>query len=137
MHGYKNVVSLASNGYVFTGGAHPSHSTIYHNYAIDQKRKLDNSQILNLNEKELLSIGEAEFRVQNDIPKDSSLLTLGYFWEPFENHPEGKFYFNANFAFERDSVVWLYNSYEIGCYALGNPIVRLPKRKVQNYMGKF
>lgn len=136
MHRWKSIVSLVSIGYVFTGGAHPSHAMIYHNYDIDKKQKLVNRTIIHLEDKNLLSEGERLFRVQNEIPKDSSLLSLGFFWEPFETHPEGEFYLNDNFAFERDSVVWLFNSYEIGCYAMGNPMVRLPKRVVQNYIRK-
>lgn len=129
-----NIITLSAFSYVFMGGAHPSHSILYHNYDVVKKKELSNSDLIDLKNPKLLTIAESNFRIQNEIPVDSSLSSMGYFWELNDGHPAGEFYLNENFGFERDSVIWLYNSYEIGAYAMGNPILKIPKSAVKEYM---
>jgi hypothetical protein len=134
MHRLGSIVSIASFGFLDLGGAHPSHSILYQNYHIDRKTKIDSKELIDLQGKELLAIGEKYFKIQNNVPEDSSVGSMTYFWEQADGHPEGVFYLNGNYAFEKDSIVWLYNSGEIGGYAMGNPTVKLPKSAILNYL---
>ena len=41
---------------------------------------------------------------------------------------------NGNFYFTEDELIYMYEPYEVACYAAGEPLVSLPKKWLKNYL---
>jgi hypothetical protein len=130
---YGHIISLNFNEYIYTGGAHGSDYTQFINYDLANKKICNNAQLFNLTNDSLLQIAEKYFRLQNEIPTGSSLSDAGYFWGD-DVHKEGQFYLNTNFYFEKDTITWVYNSYEIASYAAGHPSLSIPLAEIKQFM---
>lgn len=132
-------ISLEVYREIYEGGAHPNSSVMYKVYDLVERKQLKASELLNLNDSTLLSIGEQYFRKNNNITNTSSLTDAGYFIfgdsDDFEDGPDyGKFHFNDNFALTKDGVTFLYNSYEIGPYAVGSSEFTIPYKDIQSFL---
>lgn len=134
-----NYITIESNQYSYQGGAHPNSYTIFKTYDITQKRLLKLDELLNINDKALLKIGENYFRKENDIADSTSLEDSGFFifgeGNDFEeSEAYGKFQFNDNFALTKNGIQFYYNSYEIGSYAVGAPSFTIPYTDLQPFL---
>lgn len=107
-------VSIATNVFYYTGGAHPNNSQIYASYDLKSGKRIRLSDLLKSgSEDELNRAAEIEFRMLKRIPPNITLEEEGY---RFEND---RFELNENFAILNKSLIFYYNPYEIGAYALG------------------
>ncbi|MCX8470716.1 MAG: DUF3298 domain-containing protein [Chitinophagaceae bacterium] len=132
---WKDNISLVNNTYSYLGGAHGASSTLFANYNIATLEKLNNAKLIDVNDPILVALGEKYFKEQNKIDLQTSLKDNGFFWENEDaQHKEGEFYLNNNIGLQKDSLVWLYNSYEIAAYAAGQPSVKIPIKDVVNLM---
>ncbi|MFN8259357.1 MAG: DUF3298 domain-containing protein [Chitinophagales bacterium] len=124
---------------MYEGGAHPNSYLQYKVVDLISGRQLNASQLMNLNDSTLLSIGERCFRKDNGLADTTSLEDASYFifgdGEDFEEGPDyGKFRFNNNFALTKEGVEFWYNAYEIGPYAVGASSFVIPYKDIQAFL---
>lgn len=134
-----NYITLEDFTEMYEGGAHPNSYIIYNVYDITNKKKININDVLNIEDTALLRIGEHYFRKDNAINDTSTLADAMYFifgdGEDFEDSPNyGRFHFNNNFAFSKDGIEFLYNSYEIAPYAAGAPSIVIPYSMIKPFL---
>jgi hypothetical protein len=134
-----NYITLEKYNEIYEGGAHPNSSIFYDVYDITNRKKLNIEDVLNIQDTALLRIGEHYFRKDNNISDTSTLADAIYFifgdGEDFEDSKNyGKFHFNNNFAFSKDGIEFLYNTYEIAPYAVGAPTIVIPYSKIKPFL---
>lgn len=107
----RNTISLEFFEYSFMGGAHPNTAKTYQSFNLKTGEKIviQDSTILN----QLTKIAEKEFRRMRNIPDDKPPSNAGFWFEKDE------FYLNDNFAIIDEGLIFYFNPYEIGPYALG------------------
>lgn len=98
--------------YLFTGGAHGYGTTSFLNLDPKTGDELTSKELFK-NNKELTAFAEKKFRSQQNIAKNQSINDTG-FW--FENE---KFYLPESVGFTQDSLIFIYNQYDIASYADG------------------
>jgi len=134
-----NYITLEKYNEIYEGGAHPNSSIFYDVYDITNRKKLNLEDVLNIQDTALLRIGEHYFRKDNSISDSSTLADAMYFifgdGEDFEDSKNyGKFHFNNNFAFTKDGIEFLYNTYEIAPYAVGATSIVIPYSKIKPFL---
>ncbi|MDN3722960.1 DUF4163 domain-containing protein [Aequorivita sp. SDUM287046] len=98
--------------YLYTGGAHGYGTTSFKN--IDPKTGEEIPfQKLFKDKKEFATFAEKKFRHEQKIAQEQSINGTG-FW--FEND---KFYLPESVGFTQDSIIFVYNQYDIASYADG------------------
>jgi len=112
--------------YSFTGGAHGNGYEIH--YLIDKKT----GETMGIgdfftNEKKLNALVDSYFRKSIGISQNENLQDAGWFIE-------GRLESNNNFYFTDKKVVFVYNSYEIGPYSAGAPLVEIPLSKLTDLL---
>ena len=111
---------LAIHASSYTGGAHGNYATIFKHYDLldDQTLTLDDI-VTPPFQNELTAVAERYFRKQENLGINQSLEDA-YFFD------RGQFSIPDNFAFEQDSLLFLYNIYEIKPYVHGQTALRIP-----------
>ena len=121
------IVSVQTDIYLYTGGAHPNSQTNYANFNSKNGKRILLADILNENFiKELNIIAEKIFRGDNNFTSEQSLEEEGYWF--FDN----KFSLNENFGIKNDGLVFYFNSYEIAPYSMGPTEVFVPYADIEN-----
>lgn len=124
---YSDFCQISASNWSYTGGAHGNgHST----YFIKDKKTgapLDLNDFINDIE-ELNLLAEVEFRKELELIPTANLEEEG-FW--FDN---GKFVVNDNFYFEDESLVFLFNTYEIAPYSAGSIQFAIPIKKIEHLL---
>lgn len=112
-------VELDVNSWSYTGGAHGNGYSSY--FLIDKKsgRELGVEDFFSDLDK-LNAVAESYFRTMEELPEDMSLEEAGYYFQ------DGIFSVNNNFFFTDKSVVFYFNTYEIGPYAGGPTELEVP-----------
>ena len=104
----------------YTGGAHGNYAMVYKHYDLQANKQLQLNDIVPLSyQNELTAVGERYFRIQENLTVNQS-LDDGYFFD------DGRFNLPDNFALEPDSMLFLYNIYEIKPYVNGQTELRIP-----------
>ncbi len=107
-------ISVATNIYSYTGGAHPSMYQVYRSYNLQTGEPITLSDILKPGfEENINRSAEIEFRMLKEIPPSFTLREKGYYFEG------GEFKLNDNFAIINKSLVFYFNTNEIAPYAIG------------------
>lgn len=113
--------------YLFTGGAHGYGTTSFLN--IDPKTGDElNSNELFKNNKEFTAFAEKKFRAAKKIAKDQSINDNG-FW--FENDD---FYLPESVGFTQDSLIFVYNQYDIASYADGPIELKIAMKEAKPFL---
>lgn len=113
---------------VYSGGAHDNYYTNYKHFWISEGMELKLSDM-----------------IQPALIQNFLVLAEQYFWENerllgqemnrnlyfFEND---QFELPENFVFEQDSIMFLYNIYEIKPFALGQTKFRVPYKEIEGYL---
>lgn len=121
-------IGLQTDHYNYTGGAHGNYNTLFTHFWIPDKKELDYPELIDTSRlMELLPIAEHYFWIQ-EKEKDQGLSLDLYF---FDND---QFYLPKNLAFERDSLLFLYNIYEIKPYVYGQTELRLPYSAISPFL---
>lgn len=108
------LLSTGIHYFSFLGGAHPSHGTRYLNFNLESGDSLILQNIFNNQGlAELNELGEKKFRELHSIPPDTNINDFGFWFD------QDSFYLNHNFYFDSTGMHFLYNPYEIACYAAG------------------
>lgn len=117
-------LSLVIDASSYTGGAHGNYATIFKHYDVPNDESLTLDDIVTKPfQNELTAVAERYFREQENLGID----------QPLEDHyffDQGRFSIPANFALERDSMLFLYNIYEIKPYVNGQTKLRVPYAEV-------
>ncbi len=125
-----NILAIEGFTYFYAGGAHGGGNLTSHNYDLRTGKKLAMKDIFNAGyEKQLNSIGEKYFRIQNNLSPQESLTDAGYYFE------EG-FALNDNFGIKLDGIHFQYNQYEVAAYAVGTPSVIIPYSEIKALIRK-
>lgn len=108
----KDHLCFEMRNYLFTGGAHGYGTTSFLNIDPQTGSVLSSKELFKNNTK-FTAFAEEKFRAQEKIPKDFGINDTG-FW--FENNT---FYLPENAGFTQDSLIFVYNQYDITSYAEG------------------
>jgi hypothetical protein len=111
----------------YTGGAHPDNYVKYLNYSLPELKSLQLTDIINDREK-VTAFAEEIFRDTYEIPQGESLEDHGYWFEG------NAFYLPENFAITPSGILFTFNPYEIGPYAIGIHEIKLPYELIRQYL---
>ncbi|WP_262248999.1 DUF3298 and DUF4163 domain-containing protein [Parapedobacter soli] len=121
-------LSLTIHASSFTGGAHGNYATIFKHYDLRADELLALDDIVTRSyQNELAAVAERYFRRQENLGVDQSLQD-GYFFD------QGRFSLPDNFALEQDSILFLYNIYEIKPYVNGQTELRVPYADIERLL---
>ncbi len=123
----EKMVSVVSNRYSYTGGAHGISSTVFLNFNASDGTLIERDALFSDLSK-VLHIAENEFKKQQNISPDESLSEKG-FW--FENDT---FQLPQNIGVTEKFLILFYNPYEIAPYMDGSFEVRIPIEEVKTYL---
>jgi len=114
------VVGFADKSFIYTGGAHGLYNTVYTNWNIQTKRRIELKDLLVGNYKAPLNTAaEVLFRRQENISALASLKDKYFF-------KDDKFSLNENFLITPQGLRFLYNPYEIKPYSEGQTELLVP-----------
>lgn len=113
--------------YLFTGGAHGYGTTSFLNIDPQTGEELTSNELFKDNKK-FIAFAEKQFRSQRKIAKDQSINEDG-FW--FEND---KFYLPESVGFTQDSLIFIYNQYDIASYADGPIELKIAVKEAEPFL---
>ena len=113
--------------YLFTGGAHGYGTTSFLNINPKNGEELTSEELFKSN-KEFTAFAEKKFRAAQKIEKDQSINDNG-FW--FEND---EFYLPKSVGFTRDSLIFVYNQYDIASYADGPIELKIALKEAEPFL---
>lgn len=113
--------------YLYTGGAHGYGTTSFLNIDPKTGEELTPKELF-MDQKDFTAFAERKFRKQQNITKDESINDNG-FW--FENNT---FYLPESVGFTQDSIIFVYNQYDIASYADGPIELKIAKDEAAPYL---
>jgi ribosomal protein S19 len=123
----EEIISLKLQQYQYTGGAHGYEKISFKN--MDPKTGLEISSVdLFKNSNELILLVENKFREIHNIPSEGSINATGY-W--FDNDA---FYLPETIGFTKNTMLLIFNQYEIASYADGALEVEISKEEIKEYL---
>lgn len=125
----KNMITIALNSYLFTGGAHGYTTRSFLNFNKRKGKEIENWELFN-DQDHFKKFAESKFRIQENIPQDNPINSTGFMFE------QDEFYLPENIGFTEKGLVLLYNQYEVASYADGAIELVLPYAEVKNYLAK-
>ncbi|SKB39427.1 protein of unknown function [Parapedobacter luteus] len=121
-------LELIINASSYTGGAHGNYATVFVHYDLTDRSFLGLDDVVAKTfQNELAAVAERYFRKQENLDVNQSLEDR-YFFD------QGRFRLPDNFALERDSMLFLYNIYEIKPYVDGQTELRVPYREIERLL---
>ncbi len=122
----QEILSVSIDSYIFTGGAHGSENSKFITLDLKIGKVIDNNSLFK-DYSQFVSFAEDVFRKTNDIPKNQSINSTGFF---FENDT---FSLPSSIGIMDSNVILFYNSYEISSYADGPVELILNKKEVSKF----
>lgn len=113
--------------YLYTGGAHGYGSTSFLNIDPKTGDKLSRKQLFK-NKADLTAFAETKFREQQKIDKNQSINATGYWFE------DEKFYLPESAGFTQDSLIFIYNQYDIASYADGPIELKIAMKEIEPFL---
>lgn len=98
--------------YMYTGGAHGYGTTSFLNIDPKTGEEIQKEELFK-NKAELTAFAEQKFREQQKIDQGESINATGYWFD------DEKFYLPESAGFTQDSLIFIYNQYDIASYADG------------------
>jgi len=121
-------LGLVIDVYTYTGGAHGNYATVFTHYDLTNHTPLTlNDIVMKPFQNELTAVAERYFRKQENLAVDQPLDDR-YFFD------QGHFHIPENFALEQDSLLFLYNIYEIKPYVDGQTELRVPYTEIDRLL---
>lgn len=113
----------------FTGGAHGLYSIEHHTYSLPGGYEIMLGDLFPVGFREKLdTLIRTKLYAQYEISDDEGLAAAGFFPETIIA--------TENFRLTPDNIIFFYNPYEIGCYALGNVEVSIPQAELEQLLVK-
>ena len=123
-------LSLQTDHYSYTGGAHGMYWTMFTHYWLPENKELHLGDLVDSTQmQDLLTMAEAQFWAQ-EAQNGEEMSPDFYFFE------DEQFYLPDNLNFERDSLLFLYNIYEIKPYVFGTTELRIPYTDIQPFLSE-
>jgi len=123
----RHTISFKLTERLFTGGAHELATALYVSYSLDRVDRLSMADLfVEGSAKRLNELGEKKFRERRAIAPGRSLADAGF------DFPGGYFRLSANFAVTAEGLVFRYNPYDVGPYALGETEVQLSTEELKD-----
>ncbi len=113
--------------YLFTGGAHGYGTTSFMNIDPKTGEELTSKELFK-NSERFTAFAEKKFRAQQKIEQNNSINENG-FW--FEND---KFYLPESVGFTQDSLIFVYNQYDIASYADGPIELKIALKEAEPFL---
>lgn len=120
-------ICLEMRQYLFTGGAHGYGTTSFINIDPDTGEELSEAEIFS-DKKEFTSFAEKKFRKIKKIGDDQSINDPGFWFE------DDVFYLPETVGFTQDSIIFVYNQYDIASYADGPIELKIGLDEAQPYL---
>lgn len=122
-------LGLKTETYSYTGGAHGIYATLFSHYSVAENKELFlHDFIADENMLALKNVAETYFWIQEQERYGENFSQGNYFFDT-----EG-FYIAENVAFEADSLLFLYNIYEIKPYVDGITELRVPYSELDHIL---
>lgn len=121
-------VALQTDVYSYTGGAHGNYATLFYHYSITDKKELFFHDFI---------APDHQFAFQNVAEVYFWMQEQEYYGEDFSQNNyffDNGFYAPENVAFEQDSLLLLYNIYEIKPYVYGHTELRVPYSELDHVL---
>jgi hypothetical protein len=123
------VISLRLEEKLKAGGANELATSLYVSYSLDRIDRLSMADLfVEGSAKRLNELGEKKFRELRGIAPGRSLADAGF------DFPGGYFRLSGNFAVTRDGLVFRYNPYDVGPFALGATEVPLATEQLKEVL---
>ncbi|UZO82045.1 DUF3298 and DUF4163 domain-containing protein [Aquimarina sp. ERC-38] len=122
-----DLLTVEMDHYLFTGGAHGYEGVSFIHFNPQTGQELSINELFK-NPKKIAQLCEKAFRVQNHISSEKSINSTGF---NFEND---QFYLPENIAFEKDSLLLYYNTYEINPYVSSNTLLKVPLSQLKDQL---
>lgn len=122
-----DLISFEMRQYLFTGGAHGYGTTSFLNIDPKTGEQLKGKEIFN-DKKGFTELAEKEFRIQQKIAQDESINETGFWFE------EDVFYLPESVGFTFDSLIFIYNQYDIASYADGPIELKIAKKEAEPFL---
>lgn len=123
----ENHICFELRQYLYTGGAHGYGTTTFLNINPRTGEELSANEIFK-NKNEFVDFAEEKFRAQQEIDKNESINATGF---TFEND---KFSLPESFGFIQDSLIFVYNQYEIASYADGPIELKIALKEAKPFL---
>lgn len=108
----------------YMGGAHGLYTVEYHNYSLNDGAELGAADIFGAERIEALKALIIEkIKKQYNVSTEEEFIAKGFY-------PEKTFMVTDNILIREDAVIFLYNPYDIGCYALGSVEVAVTRQEL-------
>jgi len=98
--------------YLYTGGAHGYGTTSFINIDPKTGNQLTDDDLFK-NKKDFIAFAEQKFREQQKIDENQSINASGFWFE------DDNFYLPESVGFTHDTLIFVYNQYDIASYAEG------------------
>lgn len=121
------IISFEMYQYLYTGGAHGYGSTRFLNIDPNTGKEYAWSDIFK-NTEEFTALAERKFRADKNISPDQPINEPGFWFE------ENTFYLPPSVGFTQDSLIFIYNQYDIASYAEGPIELKLSKEVARPYL---
>lgn len=113
--------------YLYTGGAHGYGTTSFLNLDPTTGEELSFDQLFK-NRDEFVAFAEKKFRAQQKIASDESINNTGFWFE------DEKFYLPPAAGFTPDSLIFIYNQYDIASYAEGPIELKISREEAKPFL---
>ncbi len=121
-------IGLQTDHYNYTGGAHGNYNTLFTHFWLPENLELEYGDLIDTSQiNALLPVAEQYFWTL-EKQRNPELSPDLYFFE------DNRFYLPENIAFERDSLLFLYNIYEIKPYVFGQTELRVPYKEINRFL---
>jgi hypothetical protein len=123
----ENIFVLGSYNYTYTGGVHGNYGTGFTNLDLKKRRVIELTDILtSAGIKSLPKLLEKNYKLQNNIPQEKSLMDAGLFVDTIP--------VNDNFIITPGTLMFNYVPYEIASYADGEVKIYIPYNEISAYI---
>ncbi len=128
MHLTDAYLGLKIDNYHYTGGAHGNYYTLYKHFQLQDNSEFAMEDLIKTSAFDaFLQVAEQHFW-ENERALNQDLREDLYF---FENDV---FSLPNNFSFESDSLLFLYNIYEIKPYVFGQTAFKIPYQEIESFL---
>lgn len=115
--------------YLYTGGAHGYGTTSFLNIDPATGNEVSINDVV-IDKKKFIAFAESKFRSQQNIDKDQSINEVGFWFE------DDTFYLPETVGFTTDSIIFVYNQYDIASYADGPIELKIPLKEAEPFLNK-
>ena len=123
----KKLLCFELGQYLYTGGAHGYGTTSFLNIDPKTGEELTLKDLFK-NYKDFTTFAEKKFRAQQKIPTDQTINDSGFWFE------DDKFHLPESVGFTQDSLIFVFNQYDIASYADGAIEVKIAMKEAAPFL---